>query len=292
MNDQIRFGPSGNSDNFYAQGYKQTAQAPAWLKAQGLDAFEYSFGHGVRMGAETAQAIRLAAQAAGVSLSIHLPYFVNLAAQGEEKRAANIGYFVEGLSAGRAMGATRAVFHPGSGKGDRAAILERACDFLAEIIATLDSLNLLEGMTLCAETMGKINQLGSLAEVIALCGVDERIWPAIDFGHLHCRGLGAIQSRQDYIDILNALEKGVGLARARTMHVHFSRIEYTTGGEKMHHTLADTQYGPDFEPLAAELALRGYAPVIICESRGTQAEDAVALKAMYEAAAHALAGEK
>ncbi len=147
-------------------------------------------------------------------------------------------------------------------------------------------------MTLCAETMGKMNQLGSLEEVIALCGVDGRIWPAVDFGHLHCRGLGAIQSRRDYADILDALEAGVGMERARTMHIHFSRMEFTAGGEKMHHTLADTQYGPEFEPLAAELALRGYRPVVICESRGTQAEDAAALRALYEAVARAPEGQK
>ena len=292
MNDHIRFGPSGNSDSFYSEGYKRTAEAPAWLRARGLDAFEYSFGHGVRMGAETAESIRLAALEAGVRMSIHLPYFVNLAAQGEEKRAANIAYFVEGLTAGRAMGATRAVFHPGSGKGERAVVLTRACEFLLDILAALDGQGLLEGMTLCAETMGKVNQLGSLEEVVALCGVDKRIWPAVDFGHLHCRGLGAIRGRQDYVDILDALEEGVGMERARTMHIHFSRMEFTAGGEKMHHTLADTQYGPEFEPLAEELALRGYAPVVICESRGTQAEDAASLRAIYDAAACMAAGQK
>ena len=46
----IRFGPAGNSDSFYAAGYKRTADAPAYLQAMGLDALEYSFGRGVRMG--------------------------------------------------------------------------------------------------------------------------------------------------------------------------------------------------------------------------------------------------
>ena len=77
----IRFGPAGNSDSFYAAGYKRTADAPAYLQAMGLDALEYSFGRGVRMGQETAQAIREAAQAAGIALSVHLPYFINLAVQ-------------------------------------------------------------------------------------------------------------------------------------------------------------------------------------------------------------------
>ena len=282
--DHIRFGPAGNSDSFYQQGHKHTIDTPAWLRALGLDAFEYSFGHGVRMGAETALAIRAAAQAADVRLSVHLPYFINLAVEGAEKREKNLRYFLEGLRAAQAMGARRAVFHPGSGKGDRPAILARARAFLKEIMACLEAEGLLEGLTLCVETMGKINQLGSLEEVIALCGADARLWPAVDFGHLHCRGLGAIRGRADYAAILDALEQGLGMERARTMHIHFSRMEYTLGGEKMHHTLADTQYGPEFEPLARELAHRGYAPVVICESRGTQAEDAALLRAIYGAA--------
>jgi len=282
MNEQIRFGPAGNSDSFYAEGHKRTWEAPAWLKSRGLDAFEYSFGHGVRMSDETAIAIRNAFKEAGIRLSVHLPYFINLAVQDENKRLKNIENFVKGLSAARAMGATRAVFHPGSGKGDRPKVLEQACDFFLQIISALDGQGLLDGMTLCAETMGKINQLGNLDEVIALCNVDKRIWPAIDFGHLHCRGLGAINGRQDYIDILDSLEKGVGMERARTTHIHFSRIEFTAGGEKKHHTLADVQYGPEFQPLAVELALRRYSPVIICESNGTQAEDAAELRAIYD----------
>lgn len=289
MLSSIRFGPAGNSDSFYAAGYKHTADAPAFLRAMGLTALEYSFGRGVRIGQQTAWDIRDAAYAADIALSVHLPYFINLAVQEPDKKEKNIQYFRDGLLAARELGARRAVFHPGSARGDRGEALGRACAFLREVLAALDEEGLLDTVTLCAETMGKINQLGSLEEVIALCRVDSRLWPAVDFGHLHCRGLGAIGGRADYAAILDALEKGLGLERARTMHIHFSRIEYTAGGEKMHHTLADTQYGPEFPPLALELVKRDYTPVIICESRGTQAEDALALCQMYQAAKN---GEK
>ena len=72
------------------------------------------------------------------------------------------------------------------------------------------------------------------------------------------------------------------------MHVHFSRIEYTKGGEKMHHTFADVQYGPEFMPLAELVAERGYEPVFICESKGTMAEDAKSMKDMYFSAINSL----
>ena len=283
-----KFGPAGNSDSFYQEGFSASVDMPKWLAARNLDAFEYSFGRGIRLGTEGAKAIRAEAEKYRIQLSVHMPYFINLAAEEDEKKVKNIGYFVDSLKVAEALGAKRAVFHPGSASGgDRGAILQRAKVFFKEIIATLDDMNLMN-VTLCAETMGKINQLGSLDEVIELCNVDERIWPTIDFGHLHCRGLGAINSKEDYAAILDKLENGIGTERAKTMHVHFSRIEYTKGGEKMHHTFADVQYGPEFMPLAELIAERGYEPVFICESKGTMAEDAKSMKDMYFSAINSL----
>lgn len=284
----IKFGPAGNSDSFYQEGFSASVDMPQWLGKRGLNAFEYSFGRGVRLGEEGAANIAKEAEKYGIQMSVHMPYFINLAAEEAEKKQKNIGYFADSLKIAEKLGAKRAVFHPGSAsKGDRGEILVRACGFFREIISILDEMNLMN-VTLCAETMGKINQLGSLEEVITLCNVDERIWPAIDFGHLHCRGLGAINSKQDYADILDKLENGIGKERTRTMHVHFSRIEYTKGGEKMHHTFADTQYGPEFMPLAELVAERGYEPVFICESKGTMAEDAIAMRNMYFSAINSL----
>lgn len=37
----IRFGPSGNSESFYDQGYKSSVDMPEWLAKMGLDAYEY-----------------------------------------------------------------------------------------------------------------------------------------------------------------------------------------------------------------------------------------------------------
>ncbi len=281
----IRFGPSGNSDIFYAQGYKATWQAPAWLAGLNLRAFEYSFGHGIRVREETAGQIREQAERYDIQMSVHLPYYINLAAKEPEKREKNKEYFLEAAHIGRLMGAVRGVFHPGSaGKTNRDTALQRACGILKEIIELLDAAGYSD-FILCPETMGKLNQLGDLDEVIALCNVDERLLPCIDFGHLHCRGQGAIRAKEDYTAILDALENNLGLSRTRNMHIHFSRIEYTAGGEKMHHTFADTQFGPEFPPLAALLYERGYTPVVICESRGTMAEDAAAMQKMYEMAA-------
>ena len=87
-------------------------------------------------------------------------------------------------------------------------------------VAALDEAGF-EDMTLCPETMGKIGQLGTLDEVLALCGVDSRITPCIDFGHLNARTLGGIQTKADYAAILDRMAEVLDDDRARQFHVHF-----------------------------------------------------------------------
>ena len=84
----------------------------------------------------------------------------------------------------------------------------------------------------------------------------------------------------DYKKVFDLAIEKLG-ERAKSCHIHFSKIEYGKGGEVRHLTFADTIYGPDFEPVAMETAARGYTPRFICESAGTQAEDAAAMMSIY-----------
>lgn len=279
----IRFGPSGNSRSFYDGGHKHTYQAPKWLHDLGLNAFEYSFGRGVKLKEETATEIRKEAEQYGIALSVHAPYYINLVNDSEEKLEKNRAYFMESFIAASHLGANRLVFHPGSTRTDRKKDLELAKKNLLMIINMKDEAGF-DNIILCPETMGRIKQLGDLKEVMELCLLDERIIPTIDFGHLHTRGLGAIKDANDYIKILDTMENMIGYERVKNMHVHFSKIEYTKAGEKRHVTFADEGYGPDFLPLADLIYKRGLKPTIICESKGTMAEDALTMKNMYETA--------
>jgi deoxyribonuclease-4 len=136
------------------------------------------------------------------------------------------------------------------------------------------------------ETMGKINQLGTLPEVIELCRLSPRLCPVVDFGHLNARHLGNyFVTADDYRRVFDEIGSKLGDPYARNLHCHFSKIEYSAGGEKKHLTFTDTVFGPDFEPLAQVLAEEKLTPRIICESAGTMAEDALAMKALYRKAA-------
>ena len=115
--------------------------------------------------------------------------------------------------------------------------------------------------------------------------MDARLIPCVDFGHLYARTLGELDGGAAMEGILDKLEGALGEERAGRFHSHFSHIEFTlNGGEKCHRTFADDGgYGPAWEPLAAAVARRGWSPTFICESAGTQAEDALTMKRVYQA---------
>ena len=91
-----------------------------------------------------------------------------------------------------------------------------------------------------------------------------------------------------YVKALDEIGNTLGIDRLRNMHIHFSKIEYTAGGEKRHLTFADEIYGPQFEPLIEQFILRDMSPSVICESAGTQTDDAAAMMRYYKECSHAL----
>ena len=278
------FGPAGNSDSF-SKVHKSSQAAPKWIAAFGLDCYEYQCGKGVHVGEEAARKIGQEARTAGIRMSLHAPYFINLANPDPESLKKTIGYVTSACFAADNMGAGRVVIHSGAlMKRTRQEALAIAKKSLVEVMAACDDAGF-GHIALCPETMGKINQLGDLDEVLELCTLDGRLVPCIDFGHLYARSLGADSGHEACVRMLDRVEEVLGPERASTFHSHFSHIQFTpNGGEKCHRTFDnDDGYGPDWTPLAAEVARRGWSPTFICESAGTQAEDALTMKKAYRA---------
>lgn len=271
-------GTAGCPERFYASGGKGSDELPAWLHEQGLNLFEYQCGKGVRVSATFAARLREAAARHQIRLTLHAPYYINLATTEAEKKQKTRAYILESLTASRLLGSNRVVIHPGSAKPSRDGALARACQLLREILAEADEQGLMAGMTLCPELMGKMNQLGDLDEVLELCRLDDRLVPCVDFGHLNARTGGGLKSPADYEAVCLRIGDALGMARMRTMHVHFSHIEFGRAGEIRHLTFDDHLYGPhfrDFVPVIQRLKLE---PVMVCESAGTQDIDALAMK--------------
>ncbi len=279
---RTEFGPAGNSLSFYADGKKSTIQAFEWLKQKGLDAYEYQGGKGIYASDDTLRAIGAEAAKQGVSVSLHAPYYISLSSAEEEKRNNSVGYITRSASACELLGARIFVVHSGSAGGaDREEAMKRAESTLYSAAMALEE----GGYTAYAglETMGKINQLGTLEEVIRLCRVSEKHFrPVVDFGHLNARTQGGLKNADDFKRIFETVSACLGADRAETLHCHFSKIEYTKMGEKKHLTFEDEIYGPSYEQFLQAAAALGVHPTVICESDGTMAEDALTMKKYYE----------
>lgn len=276
-----KFGPAGNSESFSKMGYKHSYEVPKYLADMGLDHFEYQCGRGVNIGIEKATEFGNIAKEKAISISLHAPYYISMSSVEEQKRINSVNYIIDSAAAVKAMGGDRIIVHTGScAKLERNDALVLAIDTMKLALTALKERGL-DSVHICPETMGKINQLGTLNEVIELCKVDESIIPCIDFGHLNARTMGTIKTKDDYKEILDTLENELGKDRTKVFHSHFSKIEYSIGGEKRHLTFEDNLYGPDFEPLMELVAQRNYSPIFVCESAGTQAEDALKMKEYY-----------
>ena len=278
----VKFGTAGNPEIFYDEGGKSSLEMPKWLEGIGLDAYEYQCGRGVKISDEAAQMLGERAKEHNIALSVHAPYFTNISSVEPEKIDNTIKYILQSANAAHHMGAERLVIHMGAAKDiTRRYAMEISKTTIERALNELDNAGLGD-VTLCMETMGKINQMGTIEEVMELCTMDERLLPTVDFGHINARMQGALQTEEDFDHIIKYMEKKIGRERVNKFHAHFSKIEFTKAGEKKHLTFENTEYGPDFLPLAKVLVKRNLSPVIICESAGTQSQDALTMKKIYE----------
>lgn len=278
----IKFGPSGNCESFYAEGYSHTEEAAAFVKKRGLDCFEYSFGRGVRMSEDKAISIGEAFAKEGVEISAHAPYFINFANPDDEMAAKSYGYVLDSGKMLKLMGGKRVVFHPAAqGKAKREDAVALTEDRL-KILRDYIYLNDMQDMIFCPETMGKIAQIGTVEEVVRFCKVDPVYVPCVDFGHINAREQGSLVTVEDYKSRLEYMISELGFERMKHFHVHFSKIMYSAKGEIKHLTFADEVYGPNFEPLAVALKELGLEPYLVSESAGMQAEEAEIMKKIYQ----------
>lgn len=277
----VRFGPSGNDELFYQQGFKATVQAMKWVSELGLNAFEVCFGRGSRMSTETAHKIGSEAEKYGVQVSVHAPYYINLAKP--EMFDKNYRWIEQSLRMCKAMGGNRIVVHVAS-QGDftREQAIINTEKSLREVLKRLEEDGYFDFL-LCIETMGRYKQIGNYQEICQICKIDKRVVPTLDFGHINCVLQGELQTNPDKItEIIDYVEAEIGLDKLRKVHVHWSAIEYTEIGERKHTTLDNGRWNFSFKPFVRAILEKGMEPVIICESQDIMAQDAVKLKKEFE----------
>ncbi len=266
MTEHARFGPAGVPPTFRVIGAK-LSDVPRLLQEEGLDAFEYQ---AVRWGAKPqikqadAEKLGEAAKKNDVKLSMHGSYYINLSGKKEVVEASK-ERLIAAATAADWMGAYVMVFHVGFyGKLEKEYAFKNCVNALKEVNSEINNRGL--KVKLGPETMGRKFQVGSLDEIIAINQQVENIQLVIDWGHLHARNLGGFRKIEDMRAIAEKVEKELGIDTLRSMHCHFSAIEFTSQGEKRHRTLDEKLYGPDFGMLAELIVDFRLHPTIICES--------------------------
>lgn len=275
MKNQIIFGPAGKPINFKGAAFK----ACKYLADKGLKSYEYQSTYGVRIAEKSASILKKESEENGILMSMHGPYYINLCSKEEEKIDKSIEHLIKTAKAGEWIGAYRLVFHPGfytNRKPEKALAISK--ETIKKLLERCEEEGL-QNFTFSPETTGKRSQLGNIQEIVDICQSFEHFEPTVDFAHVHARGRGFLNKKEDYNCIFTNIESRLDIDR---LHCHFTTIEYGHGGEIKHHTLAENdKYGPNIEDLLKVLIENGWRANIICETPQRD-EDSVKMLKLYE----------
>jgi deoxyribonuclease IV len=270
----VKFGPAGNPINYKGK----TPSVCSYINTIGLDAYEYQATYGVKISKQSALALKKNSNENDVLVSMHAPYYINLSSNKDDVIERSVKRLVQAAKASEWMGAYRTVFHPGFYTTYTPyEAMERCKNSIEKIQEALEALGVGDYI-LAPETTGKKSQLGDLDEIIEICSSFDHFEPTVDFAHIHARSGGSLNSKNEYNKIFQKLEDGLGL---KSLHSHFTHVEYTGTGERKHHGLENENYGPSIKPLLEEIVECGWNVTVICESPYID-HDALIMKGMYK----------
>ena len=269
----VRFGPAGRPINYSGNA----KDACSYIKAEGLEAYEYQATYGVKISQQSAMELKKNSETEDVLVSMHAPYYINLSSNKEDVVERSIKRLVQSAKASEWMGAYRTVFHPGFYTSFTSEETMKRCkEAINNIMEELEGFGVKE-FCFAPETTGKRSQLGNLDEIIEICRSFDHFEPTVDFAHIYARSRGKINNREDYRQIFMKLENELGI---KSLHSHFTHIEYTDSGERKHHILSDENYGPPVKPFIEEIIECGWDITVICESPLID-QDALVMKDLY-----------
>jgi len=263
----VRLGPAGSGG--YAHSTLEGVQR---LPGLGLQALEVEFVRGVGMGTKLAKSVGAEARKQNISLSVHAPYYINLASKEPIKIIQSKKRILDSCERMHNMGGGPVVFHPAFfGGQDKEHVYNMTKEAVSDMQKTIRKNKW--KCELATETTGKHSALGSLEETIRLVN-ETGIAMCVDFAHLYARNYGKV----DYGDVFDRIKP----LKLRHLHIHFSNIEFTAKGERRHLVL---DHRPAFEPLAKEILDRRLDVTIISESPATW-KDAQEMRKVFEKLGH------
>ena len=272
---EIRFGPSGLPE---AESFEESA---ALLAADGYRAVEIGFAGGFWLDYDAAPQLAAALEAADVALSVHAPLaaFMGHADRGKKFNMA-LGMLDHTAGIAKAAGAELIVIHPGFLLGrERERAIADVVDQLGDLKARLEKKDRL--VPFGVEVMGRVRDLGTVDDVIAIASQVDFVRPVLDFAHMHATSDGAYLDADRFADALAAAD--AVLDPSAPFHIHFSDIAYANRNETKH-----LPYGEGTlraEPLRDALARFERPATVISESPDEESTQTIGAVLSGESAA-------
>ncbi|MEK7166914.1 MAG: TIM barrel protein [Patescibacteria group bacterium] len=263
---KIFLGPAGLG------GYKEAAINLEKIYSLGLTAIEIAFTYNIYLNNKQSKEIGEIAKKFNIKLSIHCPYWINLASKEKIKIKQSQQRILTSCERAHYLGASYVVFHPAFfGDYKKEEVYKITKDAILEMreIIKKNKLN----AQLAPETTGKYSALGNLDELIKLAK-ETKCNLCVDFAHLQAREQGKL----NYSEALDKIET----LKLKHYHFHFSGIEWTLKGERKH---INMNQSVPFLPLAKEILKRKINCTIISESPITW-QDSLKMKKVFEKLGH------
>lgn len=272
--DSLRFGSAGIPLSTQPRNIQNAIKECKKLK---LGAMEMEFVQSVFVSKEAAPDLKKLAQENDVVLTAHGSYFINLNAKEPEKLGASRSRIIQAAKRTWECGGYSVTFHPAFYLKDEPKVVhENVKKEMKKIMQELKD----DGVDIWVrpETTGKPTQYGSLDELLLLSQEFDHVMPCIDWAHLHARTNGKFNSKEEWNQVLEKVEKALGKEGLHNMHCHLSGIHYGEKGEKNHLILTESDLKwQDLVDVWKEWKLKG---VIVCESPNLE-RDALLLQKTF-----------
>jgi deoxyribonuclease IV len=265
MVGELRFGPARIPSR------ESPEEAIALLQERGYTACEVDFEGKFWMDYPWAERLGELARDAGIVLSVHAPIagFVGHAERGKKLNMA-IGMLDHSAGIALACGAELVVFHPGFLLGrERAQALDDVVEQAGELRERLEKKG--RSVPFGVEVMGRVNELGTIDDVLAIASRLDWVRPVLDFAHMHATSDGAFTDVDAFADVLARADEV--LEPDSPFHVHFSDIAYANRNETKHLSYGEGTLRA--EPLAEALTRFERPATVISESPGEESHQAI-----------------
>jgi deoxyribonuclease-4 len=260
----IRFGPAR------CPSRESPERAVEILLERGYSACEIDFESGFWLDYPWAERLGEVARQHDIALSVHAPLFAFPGHPDERKAKQALGALDRTAGIAAACGAEVVVIHPGFWLGrDREHTLDDVVSWLGTLRERLVQKK--RGVPFGVEVMGRVSELGSIEDVLAISRRIDWVRPVIDFAHMHATSDGAYTDADAFAAVLEGADDV--LEPGAPFHIHFSDIAYANRNETKHLPYGDGTLRA--EPLRDALARFERPATVISESPDEASSQAI-----------------